>query len=63
MKKDIPITTSNKERNLGNFKMGCIWLHKLLTTLDITKEQIIKSKKSLNVHTIKKLNIITKNLK
>ena len=60
---DIPTRTINKETNLGNFKMVCIWLHKLLTTFDITNEQIIKRMKSLKVHTIKKLIITTENLK
>ena len=60
---DIPNRTINKETNLGNFKMVCIWLHKLLTTFDITNEQIIKRMKSLKVHTIKKLIITTENLK
>ena len=60
---DIPNRTINKEINLGNFKMVCIWLHKLLTTFDITNEQIIKRMKSLKVHTIKKLITTTENLK
>ena len=63
MMNDITIKTINKETNLGNFKKFCIWLHKLLTTFDITSEQIIKSMKSLKVHTIKKLIITTENLK
>ena len=63
MKNDIPIRTINKEINLGNFKIVCIWLHKLLITFDITNEKIIKSTKSLKVHTIKKLIITTENLK
>ena len=63
MKNDIPTRTINKETNLGNFKIVCIWLHKLLITFDITNEQIIKSTKSLKVHTIKKLIITTENLK
>ena len=63
MTNEIPIITINKETNLGNFKMVCIWLHKLLTTFDITNEQIIKRMKSLKVHTIKKLIITTENLK
>ena len=46
---DIPNRTINKEINLGNFKMVCIWLHKLLTTFDITNEQIIKRMKSKNI--------------
>ena len=63
MKNDIPTRTINKETNLGNLKIVCIWLHKLLTTFDITNEQIIKRTNSLKVHTIKKLVITTKNLK
>ena len=63
MKNDIPTRTINNEANLGNFKIVCIRLHKLLITFDITNEQIIKSTKSLKVHTIKKLIITTENLK
>ena len=60
---DITTRTINKESNLGIFKPVCIWLHKLQTTLDITKEQIIKRKKSLKVQTIKELIVNTANLK
>ena len=63
MKKNMPIRTINKEANLGSFKMVCIWLHKLQTTFDITKEQITKSIKSLRVHTNKRLITTTENLK
>ena len=60
---DIPNKTINKEINLGSFKMACISLHKLLTTFDITNEQTINNIKSLKVHIIKKLIIISVNLK
>ena len=55
--------TVNKEINLGRFNLFCNWLHKLQTIFEITKEQIIKSKKSLNVHKIKMVINITVNLK
>ena len=60
---DIAIRTINKEANLGSFKMDWIWLHKLLITLDITNEQIIKRMKSLKVQIIKELIVTTANLK
>ena len=60
---DIPIRTINNETNLGNFKIVCIWLHKLQTIFDNTKEQIISRRNSLKVHIIKKLINITANLK
>ena len=60
---DITNRTNISERNLGSFNKYCIWLHKLQITFDITKEQIIKSRKSLKVHIIKKLIIVTANLK
>ena len=63
MIKDITTRTINKERDLGSFNPFWIWLHKLQTTLDITKEHIIKRMKSLKVHIIKKLIVKTANLK
>ena len=63
MMKDIAIRTINKEIDLGSFNPVWIWLHKLQTTLDITKEQIINRIKSLKVHIIKELIVNTANLK
>ena len=63
MMNDITSRTINNEIDLGSFKVVWIWLHKLQTTLDITKEQIIKRMKSLKVHNIKELIVITANLK
>ena len=60
---DITIKTINKDKNLGSLKPLCIWLHKLQTTLEITNEQIINRRKSLNVHIIKKVINKTDNLK
>ena len=59
----ITTKTINKDSGLGNFNPVCTLLHKLQITFDITSEQIIKSMKSLKVHIIKKLIIITANLK
>ena len=63
MTNDITTSTINKESDLGSFKPVWIWWHKLQTTLDITNEQIIKRIKSLKVHIIKELIVITANLK
>ena len=60
---DITVKTRNKDSDLGIFKPFCIWLHKLHTIFEITKEQIIKSRKSLRVQTIKEVIKITTNLK
>ena len=60
---EITIRTINNDKYLGSFNPFCIWLHKLLITFDMTNEQIIKRKKSLNVHIIKKLIVTTVNLK
>ena len=60
---DITTRTITKEIDLGSFKPVCIWLHKLQTILDITKEQIIKRMKSLKVQITKVLIVITANLK
>ena len=59
---DIDIRTINKAINLGSFKNFWTWLHKLQTTFDMTNEQIINRKKSLNVHIINKLIKTTVNL-
>ena len=60
---DITVNTKNKERGRGIFNLFCIWSHKLHTIFEITREQIIKSKKSLKVHMIKDAIKITANLK
>ena len=60
---DMTSKTRKKEIDLGIFKPFCIWLHKLHTIFEITKEQIIKSRKSLRVNTIKEVIKITTNLK
>ena len=60
---DITVSTKNKERSLGIFNPFCNWLHKLHTIFEITKEQIIKSRKSLKVHIINDVIKITANLK
>ena len=51
------------ERGLVGSEMCIRDRHKLLTTFEITNEQIIKRMKSLKVHTIKKVIITTENLK
>ena len=63
IRNDITTKTINNAIGLGSFKPVWIWLHKLQTTLDMTKEQTIKSMKSLKVHIIKELIVITANLK
>ena len=60
---DITVITRNKESDRGIFNPFCIWLHKLHTMFEITKEQIISSRKSLKVQTINEVINITKNLK
>ena len=60
---DITVKTRNKESDRGIFKPFWIWLHKLHTILEITKEQIIKSRNSLKVHIINEVINITTNLK
>ena len=60
---DITVNTRNKESDLGIFNPFCIWLHKLHTIFEITKEQIISSRKSLKVHIINEVIKITANLK
>ena len=60
---DITVKTRNKESDRGIFNPFCIWLHKLQTIFEITKEQIIKSRKSLKVHIINEVTKITINLK
>ena len=60
---DMTAKTRNKEIDRGIFKPFWIWLDKLHTIFEITKEQIIKRRKSLRVHTIKEVIKITTNLK
>ena len=60
---DIIVKTKNKESDRGIFNPFCIWLHKLHTMFEITKEQIINNRKSLKVHSIKEVIKITTNLK
>ena len=60
---DITVKTKNKDKDRGIFKPFCIWLLKLHTIFEITNEQIIKSKKSLNVHINNDEIKITTNLK
>ena len=60
---DITVNTKNKDKERGIFNLFCIWLHELQTIFEITKEQIIKSRKSLKVHMIKDAIKITANLK
>ena len=50
---EMIVMTENKEINLGSLNLFCNWLHKLHTIFEITNEQIIKRKKSLNVQKIK----------
>ena len=61
--KEITDITENKEINLGSFNFFCIWLDKLQTIFEITKEHIIKRRKSLNVQIIRNAIKITTNLK
>ena len=60
---DITVKTKNKDSVRGIFNPFCIWLHKLQTIFEITKEQIINSMKSLKIHIIKDVIKITANLK
>ena len=60
---DITVKTRNKESDRGIFKPFCIWLHKLHTMFEITKEQIINRRKSLKVQSINEVIKITTNLK
>ena len=60
---DITVKTKNKDNDRGIFKPFCIWLHKLHTIFEITKEHIIKSIKSLKIHIINEVIKITTNLK
>ena len=59
---DITVKTRNKENDRGIFKLFCIWLHKLHTIFEITKEQIIKSTNSLRDHIINAVIKIIANL-
>ena len=60
---DITVNTKNKESDRGIFNPFCTWLHKLHKIFEITKEQIIKRRKSLKVHIINEVINITTNLK
>ena len=60
---DITVNTRNKDSDRGIFKPFCIWLHKLHTMFEITKEQIINRRKSLKVQSINEVIKITTNLK
>ena len=60
---EIELITKNNETSLGSFKNFWNWLDKLQTIFDITKEHIIKSRKSLKVHIINDVIKITVNLK
>ena len=60
---DITVNTKNKDKGRGILNRFCIWLHKLHTIFEITKEQIISSKKSLRIHIINDEIKITANLK
>ena len=60
---DMTAKTRNKEIDRGIFKHFWIWLDKLHTIFEITKEQIIKSRKSLKIQTIKEVIKITVSLK
>ena len=63
IKIEMTLNTINNDIDLGIFNPFCNWLHKLHTIFEITKEQVIKRKKSLKVHTIKDVIKITANLK
>ena len=60
---DMTAKTKNKEIDRGIFKPFWIWLDKLHTIFEITKEHIIKSIKSLKIHIINEVIKITTNLK
>ena len=60
---DITVNTKNKESDRGIFNPFWIWLHKLHTIFEITKEHIINRRKSLNVHIINAVIKNTTNLK
>ena len=60
---EITVKTRNKERDRGIIKPFLIWLDKLHTIFEITKEQIISKRKSLRVHMINEVINITTNLK
>ena len=60
---DITVNTRSRESDRGIFKPFWIWLDKLHTIFEITKEQIINRRKSLKVHIINEVINITANLK
>ena len=61
--KVIIVITKNKETSRGSLIPFCIWLVKLQTIFEITREHIIKSRKSFSVHTINRNTKITVSLK
>ena len=63
VRNEITVITKNRDIILGSFNPFFTWLHKLHTIFEITNEHIIKSKKSLKVHTINIVIKITANLK
>ena len=63
MMNDIIVIIKNKDKGLGILSPFCRRLHKLHKILDITREQIIKSKNSLKDQIIKRDINIAKNLK
>ena len=60
---EITVKTRNNDSGRGIFNPFCIWLHKLHTIFEITKEQIINKRKFLRVQTINEVIKITTNLK
>ena len=60
---DIIVNTINNDKDLGILNHFCNRLHKLHTIFETTNEQIINSTKSLNIHVISDVTIITANLK
>ena len=60
---DITTNTNNKANDLGILSTFCTWLQRLHTIFEITKEQIIKRRKSRKVHIINDVIKITVNLK
>ena len=60
---EITVNTRNKDKDRGILNPFFIWLHKLHTIFEITKEQIISRRKSLKVHIINEAIKNTTNLK
>ncbi len=57
------ISTSINDKGLGIFNKLFNWLHKLQIIFAKTKEHMIKRKNSLKLQKIKKIKVITNNLK